>query len=84
MERDVLLQVGHLAGRFDALETKVGDMHADIRTLLARESERDGAKKVKKEHDESRLKRFAIYAAGLGGVLTMVAHQIGVKLGLLS
>jgi len=78
--QDLTLQVGHLSGRFDMLESKVEEMQADIKLLVASENQRAGAKEAR----EASLKRYAIGVSAGSGFIVLVLHQIGRKLGLLS
>ena len=80
-------KIGRIEGRLIALERQVGEIHADVKALLRRNAERDGAETAAEKSvqaaTQSRNRRAALFAGAIGGGLTLVLQVAARKLGLI-
>ena len=80
-------QIGRIEGRLIALERQVGEIHADVKALVRRNAEREGAETAVEKSDQaatqSRNRRAALFAGAVGGSLTLALQVAGRKLGLI-
>jgi len=80
-------KIGRIEGRLIALERQVGEIHADVKALLKRDAERDGAETAAQRSDlaasQSRNRRVALFAGAMGGGVTLALQVAARKLGLI-
>lgn len=76
-------KIGRMEGRLISLERQVGEIHADVKSLLKRDAEREGAEKEKKRVGQTLGRGASIIAGILGGAVTLVAQAAAQKLGLM-
>ena len=80
-------QIGRIEGRLIALERQVGEIHTDVKALVRRNAERDGAETAVEKSDQaaaqSRNRRAALFAGAVGGGVTLALQVAGRKLGLI-
>jgi hypothetical protein len=79
-------QIGRIEGRLIALERQVGEIHTDVKALVRRNAERDGAETAAEKSDraatQSRNRRAALLAGAVGGGVTLALQVAARKLGL--
>jgi outer membrane murein-binding lipoprotein Lpp len=82
---DLWLKVGELAGAVRQLSIKVDDVAEDVKSLLARESERTGREAEEDRAADADIRRvqmwLSLVSGGIGGVLATFFQLIGRKLG---
>jgi hypothetical protein len=80
-------QIGRIEGRLIALERQVGEIHTDVKALVRRNAEREGAEIAAEKSDQaasqSRNRRAALFAGAVGGGVTLALQVAGRKLGLI-
>jgi hypothetical protein len=80
-------QIGRIEGRLIALERQVGEIHADVKALVRRNAEREGAETAVEKSDlaatQSRNRRAALFAGAVGGGVTLALQVTARKLGLI-
>jgi hypothetical protein len=79
-------RIGRIEGRLIALERQVGEIHTDVKALVRRNAERDGAETAVAKSDQaatqSRNRRAALFAGAVGGSVTLALQVAARKLGL--